>query len=150
MVRFSQAVAGLGFGSVSTMHPLKRKRVELKLQLHSSQVSTSVALAPWAGRFDARTVRPTGELPGQLTSFIGRRSTVEMVGKRLLEDRLVTLVGPAGLREDPPGHRGRKSILALQILWVIGEYKSSSEGVAHPFGSVGELTQVPSDFRQLP
>jgi predicted ATPase/DNA-binding CsgD family transcriptional regulator len=42
------------------------------------------------------SVKPTGELPGQLTSFIGRRSSVEMVSKRLMEDRLVTLVGPGG------------------------------------------------------
>ena len=41
-------------------------------------------------------VKPTWELPGQLTSFIGRHSTVELVSKRLAEDRLVTLVGPGG------------------------------------------------------
>ena len=35
-------------------------------------------------------------LPGQLTSFIGRRATIELVGRRLAEHRLVTLVGPGG------------------------------------------------------
>ena len=37
-----------------------------------------------------------GSLPGQLTSFIGRRSTIELVGRRLAEHRLVSLVGPGG------------------------------------------------------
>ncbi len=41
-------------------------------------------------------VKPVRELPGQLTSFIGRQSTVELVCQRLAEDRLVTLVGPGG------------------------------------------------------
>lgn len=39
---------------------------------------------------------PRGSLPGQLTSFIGRRSTIELVGRRLAEHRLVSLVGPGG------------------------------------------------------
>jgi non-specific serine/threonine protein kinase len=37
-----------------------------------------------------------GSLPGQLTSFIGRRSTTELVGRRLAAHRLVSLVGPGG------------------------------------------------------
>jgi predicted ATPase/DNA-binding CsgD family transcriptional regulator len=37
-----------------------------------------------------------GSLPGQLTSFIGRRSTMELVSRRLAEHRLVSLVGPGG------------------------------------------------------
>jgi len=37
-----------------------------------------------------------GSLPGQLTSFIGRRSTIELVGRRLAEHQLVSLVGPGG------------------------------------------------------
>ena len=37
-----------------------------------------------------------GSLPVQLTSFIGRRSTIELVGRRLAEHRLVSLVGPGG------------------------------------------------------
>ncbi len=35
-------------------------------------------------------------LPAQLTSFVGRASTVEMVGRRLREHRLVSVVGPGG------------------------------------------------------
>ncbi len=35
-------------------------------------------------------------LPNQLTNFIGRRSTIELVGRRLSAHRLVSLVGPGG------------------------------------------------------
>ena len=35
-------------------------------------------------------------LPGQLTSFIGRAPTIEVVSRRLAEHRLVSLVGPGG------------------------------------------------------
>jgi len=41
-------------------------------------------------------VQATGGLPGQLTSFVGRGSTIELVGSRLAEHRLVSLVGPGG------------------------------------------------------
>jgi predicted ATPase/DNA-binding CsgD family transcriptional regulator len=37
-----------------------------------------------------------GNLPGQLTSFVGRQATVDLVSRRLKDDRLVTLVGPGG------------------------------------------------------
>ena len=40
--------------------------------------------------------KPFGNLPGQLTSFIGRRSTIELVDRLLGEHRLVSLVGPGG------------------------------------------------------
>jgi predicted ATPase/DNA-binding CsgD family transcriptional regulator len=35
-------------------------------------------------------------LPGQLTSFIGRQPTIAAVGRLLAQDRLVTMVGPGG------------------------------------------------------
>lgn len=35
-----------------------------------------------------------GELPGQLTSFVGRASTVELTRQLLAAHRLVSLVGP--------------------------------------------------------
>ena len=41
-------------------------------------------------------VQAPGVLPGQLTRFIGRGSTIELVGSRLAEHRLVSLVGPGG------------------------------------------------------
>ena len=37
-----------------------------------------------------------GSLPVQLTSFVGRASTIELVRARLVEHRLVSLVGPGG------------------------------------------------------
>ncbi|MGD0810157.1 MAG: LuxR family transcriptional regulator, partial [Acidimicrobiales bacterium] len=37
-----------------------------------------------------------GNLPGQLTTFVGREAAVAMVGDRLQADRLVSLVGPGG------------------------------------------------------
>ena len=35
-------------------------------------------------------------VPAQLTSFVGRASTIELVRRRLGEQRLVSLVGPGG------------------------------------------------------
>ncbi|HMK97084.1 MAG TPA: LuxR C-terminal-related transcriptional regulator [Acidimicrobiales bacterium] len=37
-----------------------------------------------------------GELPGQITSFIGRASTLELTRQLLAEHRLVSLIGPGG------------------------------------------------------
>jgi predicted ATPase/DNA-binding CsgD family transcriptional regulator len=39
---------------------------------------------------------PMVSLPVQLTSFVGRASAIEMVRRRLKEERLVSLVGPGG------------------------------------------------------
>jgi predicted ATPase/DNA-binding CsgD family transcriptional regulator len=39
---------------------------------------------------------PMDSVPAQLTSFVGRASTIELVKKRLGEHRLVSLVGPGG------------------------------------------------------
>ncbi|HXW81634.1 MAG TPA: hypothetical protein VEJ84_19170, partial [Acidimicrobiales bacterium] len=41
-------------------------------------------------------MKPTGALPAQLTSFIGRQATIDAVVRRLAEGRLVSLVGPGG------------------------------------------------------
>jgi predicted ATPase/DNA-binding CsgD family transcriptional regulator len=41
-------------------------------------------------------VRAPGNLPGQLTPFIGRQGTIAAVSRHLAEDRLVSLVGPGG------------------------------------------------------
>ncbi len=41
-------------------------------------------------------MEPSGSLPGQLTSFIGRASALEMVSRQLTKHRLVSLVGPGG------------------------------------------------------
>jgi predicted ATPase/DNA-binding CsgD family transcriptional regulator len=39
---------------------------------------------------------PAASLPAQLTSFIGRRSAIELVRRQLVEHRLVSVVGPGG------------------------------------------------------
>jgi predicted ATPase/DNA-binding CsgD family transcriptional regulator len=41
-------------------------------------------------------VKGQADLPGQLTSFVGREPTIARVVRRLQVDRLVTLVGPGG------------------------------------------------------
>jgi predicted ATPase len=46
--------------------------------------------------FGDRSVKVQGNLPGHLTTFVGREAAVAMVGDRLKADRLVTLVGPGG------------------------------------------------------
>ncbi|MGP8204643.1 MAG: ATP-binding protein, partial [Acidimicrobiales bacterium] len=51
-------------------------------------------------------MEPSGTLPGQLTSFIGRASALEMVSRQLGKHRLVSLVGPGG---------SGKSRLAIEV-----------------------------------
>jgi predicted ATPase len=41
-------------------------------------------------------VKAPGNLPGQVTSFVGREVTLMMARDRLQMDRLVSLVGPGG------------------------------------------------------
>jgi predicted ATPase len=45
---------------------------------------------------DTEVMKPTVGLPAQLTSFIGRHSSIEAVSRRLADNRLVSLVGPGG------------------------------------------------------
>ena len=54
----------------------------------------------------ARTRRPSGNLPAELTSFVGRRQQLGEIRKKLTAARLVSLVGPGG---------SGKSRLALRI-----------------------------------
>src|SRR5256886_604021 len=54
----------------------------------------------------ARTRRPSGNLPAELTSFAGRRQQLGEIRKKLTAARLVSLVGPGG---------AGKSRLALRI-----------------------------------
>jgi len=44
----------------------------------------------------ARTRRPSGNLPAELTSFVGRRRELGEIRKKLTAARLVSLVGPGG------------------------------------------------------
>src|SRR4030081_107310 len=54
----------------------------------------------------ARTRRPSGNLPAEVTSFVGRRQQLAEIRKKLTAARLVSLVGPGG---------AGKSRLALRI-----------------------------------
>ena len=54
----------------------------------------------------ARTRRPSGNLPAEITSFVGRRQQLGEIRKKLTAGRLVSLVGPGG---------AGKSRLALRI-----------------------------------
>src|SRR5256885_16995891 len=54
----------------------------------------------------ARTRRPSGNLPAEVTSFVGRRRELGEIRKKLTTARLVSLVGPGG---------AGKSRLALRI-----------------------------------
>ncbi|TDC26958.1 AfsR/SARP family transcriptional regulator [Streptomyces sp. 8K308] len=58
-------------------------------ELHLSVLRADPALAP-----EPRP--PAGNLRAALTSFVGREEELRLVGKRLAEARLVTLVGPGG------------------------------------------------------
>ena len=41
-------------------------------------------------------MKAPGNLPGQITTFVGREATIATVHRRLQADRLVSLVGPGG------------------------------------------------------
>src|SRR5215475_13554459 len=45
----------------------------------------------------ARPTRRAGNLPAEVTSFVGRRSELAEVRSKLAQARLVTLVGPGGV-----------------------------------------------------
>jgi hypothetical protein len=45
----------------------------------------------------ARPIRRSGNLPTEATSFIGRRSELAELRKKLTAARLVSLVGPGGV-----------------------------------------------------
>src|SRR5438445_872738 len=47
----------------------------------------------------ARTRRPSGNLPAEITSFVGRRQQLGEIRKKLTADRLVSRVGPGGAGE---------------------------------------------------
>ena len=50
-----------------------------------------------------RTAPTRGNLPAELSSFIGRRRELQEVKAALSAARLVTLVGPGWCWQDPPG-----------------------------------------------
>jgi len=51
----------------------------------------------------ARPTRRPGNLPAEATSFIGRRHELAELRKKLATARLVSLVGPGGVRSATPG-----------------------------------------------
>lgn len=67
------------------------KSIQPKLELFGPLWAPPIARS--AGRSHTG---PMASLPAQLTSFVGRTSTIELVGRRLAEHRLVSLVGPGG------------------------------------------------------
>lgn len=77
----------------------------------SARVATSVILPPTPSvvlsgtRFEEPSLAP-GNLPAQITRFVGRRRELEQVKRLLCQTRLVTLTGPAGIG---------KSRLAIQV-----------------------------------
>ncbi len=85
--RFLLTVAGRGYRFV---HPVERSSAA---PVHPRLVERDATAA--AG------VRAPGNLPHQITTLIGREEAIEIVGKRLQDYRLVTLVGPGGV-----GRRG--------------------------------------------
>ncbi|TDC80437.1 BTAD domain-containing putative transcriptional regulator [Streptomyces hainanensis] len=64
-------------------------------ELHLSVLRADPALAPLAPGH-APGHAPAGNLRAALTSFVGRDEELRLIGKRLTEARLVTLVGPGG------------------------------------------------------
>src|SRR5438105_14871893 len=53
----------------------------------------------------ARPIRRSGNLPTEATSFIGRRSELAELRKKLTAARLVSLVGPGGVGKTRLAHR---------------------------------------------
>ena len=92
-------------------------------------------------------------MPGQLTSFIGRRSSVELVTKRLTEDRLVTLVGPGGCGKTRLAVEvGRQPLSSdtKPVYFVDLSGLSSPELVAGAVRSALGLPEVPGQRAPLP
>ena len=52
--------------------------------------------APGPHSFGDAPMKALGNLPGQLTTFVGREATIAAIRRRLQADRLVSLVGPGG------------------------------------------------------
>jgi predicted ATPase/DNA-binding CsgD family transcriptional regulator/transcriptional regulator with XRE-family HTH domain/tetratricopeptide (TPR) repeat protein len=90
-------------------NPRTVRRLTSALALPPAQEATLVAAAQKArseastGEPGANQVAPAepaparpGDLPGQLTKFIGREATLILASDRLVAGRLVTLVGPGG------------------------------------------------------
>ena len=65
----------------------RRLRIRVLLALRRARAHTSFGDAP---------MKALGNLPGQLTTFVGREATIATVRRRLPPDRLVSLVGPGG------------------------------------------------------
>jgi predicted ATPase/DNA-binding CsgD family transcriptional regulator len=63
-------------------------------RLRTSALALSCARAHTS--FGDASVKAPGNLPGQLTNFIGREATVTTVSRLLQTERLVSLVGPGG------------------------------------------------------
>src|SRR3982074_2089222 len=91
----------------------------------------------------ARPMRRSGNLPTEATSFIGRRSELAELRKRLTVARLVSLVGPGGVG---------KTRLAIRIATDLargfrdGAWLVELAEVRDP-GLVGNATVVALDLR---
>ncbi len=66
-------------------------------------------------RTSAAPRRPAGNLPAQLTSFVGREEELRTLGKLLSEARLVTLTGPGGAGKTRLAIEGALQLAAGQM-----------------------------------
>ena len=96
---------------VTSPNPRTLRRLASALSLTPAQQASLVAAArearsrnaasivePEANRVAQTGTAPAGlgDMPGQLTNFIGRKATLTTASRRLADDRLVTLVGAGG------------------------------------------------------
>lgn len=67
-----------------------------------------------------RRVPAPGDLPGELTSFVGREAALGLVNSRLVENRLVSLVGPGGCGKTRLGVQvGRQALESLCSVYFV-------------------------------
>src|SRR4030081_3001446 len=69
----------------------------------------------------ARPMRRSGNLPTEATSFIGRRSELAELRKRLTVARLVSLVGPGGVGKTRLAHRAPRGLARgfRDVAWLV-------------------------------
>jgi predicted ATPase/DNA-binding CsgD family transcriptional regulator/transcriptional regulator with XRE-family HTH domain len=93
-----RGVSDLERGARRAPHRDTVRRLTAALELGAAeQRAVMAATARTGARDPTSTVRPTRQLPRQMTSFVGRDDEVAQVGRLLSSGPLVTLVGAGGV-----------------------------------------------------
>ena len=146
---------------VTSPNPRTLRRLASALSLTPAQQASLVAAArearsrnaasivePEANRVAQTGTAPAGlgDMPGQLTNFIGRKATLTTASRRLADDRLVTLVGAGGCG---------KTRIAIEVGRLVraarpdGVFFADLSGLSDPFLVPGALLRA-FGLREVP